>query len=73
VGEIISEWWAASNRNAGRDHLGIRRRAWEVGDGGQAEQWKKGNVAVPGIINAEGDASSYDDLAHARSAIGQFI
>jgi hypothetical protein len=23
VGEIISEWWATSNRNGGRDHSGI--------------------------------------------------
>jgi hypothetical protein len=23
VGEIISEWWATSNRNGGRDHSGM--------------------------------------------------
>jgi hypothetical protein len=23
VGEIISEWWATSSRNGGRDHLGM--------------------------------------------------
>jgi error-prone DNA polymerase len=26
VGGIRSEWWAASNRNGGRDHVGIRSR-----------------------------------------------
>jgi hypothetical protein len=23
LGEIISEWWATSNRNGGRDHSGM--------------------------------------------------
>jgi hypothetical protein len=35
VGEIISEWWATSNRNGGRDHSGM------VGDIERNQQFAK--------------------------------
>jgi hypothetical protein len=53
VGEIISEWWATSNRNGGRDHSGM------VGDIERNQHfahvtllWSPGNGAgVPNITS----------------------
>jgi hypothetical protein len=65
VGEIISEWWATSNRNGGRDHSGIvgdieRNQQWRhelKGDDGKAHAWHHFLIAnladiLPGMVSA---------------------
>src|SRR5208282_2773512 len=47
VGGIKSEWWAASNRNDGRDHVGIRNHGGSDGSvGADGAEDVGGDVAV---------------------------
>jgi hypothetical protein len=71
VGEIISEWWATSNRNGGRDHSGM------VGDIERNQQTVFGRRLLPLIwhflfapaLYAMGDADFVRYLHQAQNCL----